>query len=79
MARVVQPPTLNLLPFEHNVDITISSNTYKTKTTLYKGDISLSLVMDEPHWYGITNILGKKSTVQDRERYEDVWYDVTKE
>jgi len=46
MARVSSPPHLNLLPFEHDVQITVSSNTYNVKTTLYKGDISLNLVMD---------------------------------
>ena len=78
MARVAQPPTINMLPFEQEVDMIISGNTYKTKTTLYKGDISLSLIMDQPHWYGITNILGKKTQVAGRWRYEDVWVDMTK-
>lgn len=75
MARVSQPPTINLLPFEQEVEITISSNKYKTKTTLYKGDIQLQLVMDQPHWYGITNILGKKDNSTGHERYIDVWKD----
>ena len=77
MARVAQPPVINLLPFEQDVEIKISSNTYNTKTTLYKGDIQLSLVMDEPFWYSIMNILGKKSVVSGRQRYEDVWNDIT--
>lgn len=76
MARVAQPPVINLLPFEQEVEINISSNIYKTKTTLYKGDIQLSLVMDQPHWYGVTNILGKKTIVAGRQRYEDIWDDV---
>ena len=81
MARVSQPPTINLLPFEQEVEITIFSNKYKTKTTLYKGDISLSLVMDSPHWYSIVNILGKKDTITDgtgtHERYINIWDDIT--
>lgn len=77
MARVAQPPQLNLLPFESNVTFKVSSVTRQTKTTLYKGDITLSLVMDEPHWYSIMNILGKKSDVGGHQRYEDVWTDVT--
>ena len=72
-ARVAEPPTLNLLPFEQEVEIVISSDTYKTKTTLYKGDIQLKFVMDEPHWYGLTNILGKKETESGRTRYVDKW------
>ena len=39
MARVSAPPTLNLLPFETDVKLSISSIEYSTKTTLYKGDI----------------------------------------
>jgi len=53
MARVSTPPVINLLPFEQNIEVLISGNPYKTKTTLYKGDIQLSLVMDSPHWYAI--------------------------
>ena len=78
MARVANPPTINMLPFEQEVEITISSNKYKTKTTLYKGDISLSLIMDQPYWYGLTNILGKKTEISNRQRYEDIWVDTTK-
>jgi len=53
LARVAEPPQISLLPFEDDVTITINSVQYKTKTTLYKGDIHLKLVMDEPHWYAI--------------------------
>lgn len=75
MARVAEPPTINLLPFEQDVTITISSVDYKTKTTLYKGDIQLSLIMDEPHWYALVNILGKPITRNNTVTYEDVWDD----
>jgi len=53
LARVAEPPQISLLPFEDNVEIVINNVTYPTKTTLYKGDINLTLVMDEPHWYAI--------------------------
>lgn len=77
MARVATPPTINLLPFEQDVEILISGKPYKTKTTLYKGDIQLSLVMDSPHWYAIQNILGEKVLKSDgKEYYEDVWRDL---
>lgn len=75
MARVAEPPTINLLPFEQDVTITISSVDYKTKTTLYKGDIQLSLIMDQPHWYALVNILGKPITRNNTVTYEDVWDD----
>ena len=75
MARVSAPPTLNLLPFETEVKLNISSNEYTTKTTLYKGDIQLSLVMDKPHWYAVTNVLGKKTNEGGHEHYVDLWTD----
>lgn len=72
LARVSSPPDLSLLPFEQPIDIKLSSVTYRTSTTLYKGEISLSLTMDEPHWYAIVNILG----IKDGNRYIDKWHDV---
>ena len=77
MARVAQPPTINMLPFEHDTQIVLSNDTYNVKTTLYKGDISLSLVMDQPHWYALTNILGKKVAGVDgnTDRFIDRWDD----
>ena len=73
LARVAEPPQISLLPFEDDVTITINSVQYKTKTTLYKGDIQLKLVMDEPHWYAIQNILGRKVTSNGTTRYIDYW------
>lgn len=73
LARVAEPPQISLLPFEDDVTITINSVQYKTKTTLYKGDIHLKLVMDEPHWYAIQNILGRKVKQNGTIRYIDYW------
>jgi len=72
LARVSDPPQFSLLPFESNTTIMISNVSYPVKTTLYKGEITLNLVMDEPHWYSIENILGKKI----ENRYIDMWTDV---
>ena len=78
MARVNKPPRINMLPFEQDTEITISGYQYKTKTTLYKGDIDLELVMDQPHWYAVTNILGKKESGNGGvQRYVDLWDDIT--
>ena len=74
LARVAQPPQLNLLPFETIVEVPILNTTYKTSTTLYKGDISLELVMDEPYWYAKQNVLG----IKDGTRYLDKWIDANK-
>ena len=49
--------------------MTISSDTYTTSTTLYKGEIELTLIADEPHWYAKQNLLG----FQENDRYVDEW------
>ena len=59
LARVAEPPHLDLLPFEEQVTHMINDEPHYTSTTLYKGNITLHLVMDESHWYSIMNILGK--------------------
>jgi len=69
LARVADPPQIELLPFEEKVEITINGIKYNTSTTLYKGDINISFVMDEPHWYAIVNILG----IKNGDFYEDKW------
>ena len=75
LARVAQPPELNLLPFEQPTTVIIVGQEYTTSTTLYKGEIQLSLVMDEPHWYALNNILGEKVERDNRVYYEDYWHD----
>lgn len=71
LARVAEPPLLSLLPFETHVTMTVGGHDYLVTTTLYKGDITLKLTMDEPHWYALDNILGKK----DNDRYIDYYTD----
>lgn len=80
MARVSTPPEMSLLPFESPITITINGLEYHTSTTLYKGTITLDFIMDSPHWYALTNILGKK-VEQDLDgqttfHYEDIWDDI---
>lgn len=58
-ARVMAAPELDLLPFEGEGTVKIAGKEYTTSTTLYKGQIKLSLVMDEPFWHSIINVLGK--------------------
>lgn len=72
IARVAQPPQLDLLPFEEKVLVKVSGYDYKTSTTLYKGHIVLSMIMDDPYWYSLTNILG----VKNGDHYIDYWEDV---
>jgi len=49
----------------------IDNSSYLVHTTLYKGNITLRLVMDYPFWHSKENILGIK--VDGGARYEDKW------
>lgn len=73
LARLADAPQLNLLPFEQEVEVKISGDSYTTKTTLYKGDIQIKFIMDQPHWYAKDNILGIKD--ESRNVYTNEWYD----
>ena len=84
LARVASPPQLKLLPFEEKVTIPIATGSaaaneqvtirnYSTSTTLYKGDIELELVLDEPFWYAKKNILGTQNTLEGY--YDENWID----
>ena len=65
LARINQPPVIRLLPFEKKVKFPIrqmninnsSSINYNTSTTVYKGFINLSFIMDDPYWYALNNVL----------------------
>ena len=57
LARVAEVPEYEMIPFEHPTVVKISGNEYTTSTTLYKGTMHLSLVMDDPFWYAISNLL----------------------
>ena len=57
LARVAEAPTYSLLPFGYSTTVTLAGKEYETKTTMYKGSISLHLVMDDPFWYSLTNFL----------------------
>ena len=72
MARVAEPPEISLLPFEYPTTVMIAGKPYATSSTLYKGDISLQFVMDEPYWYSKVNIFGFKD---ENDVYHDEWSD----
>lgn len=84
MARIANPPKLHLLAFEENVDVpfqlggnvegeAVTEVLYNTSTTVYRGEIDLEFVMDEPFWYAKQNILGKQNSTQGY--YEESWID----
>ena len=63
LARVSSVPAYNLIPFEHKTTVKLADNDYETSTTLYKGSISLELVMDDPFWYSLHSFLSYEHTV----------------
>jgi len=52
LARVAESPVLSFIPFEEETEIIINGYSYSTSTTVYRGEVLLSFVMDEPNWYG---------------------------
>lgn len=83
MARVSSTPKLQLLPFEQRVEMPFdvgnsddnfyTEKIYHTSTTLYRGEITLEFVMDEPFWYAKQNILGTQNVVEGY--YDSYWTD----
>lgn len=57
MARISGTPSMSVLPFEEREEVLLGSNTYTLKTTVYKGEISISFVMDYPFWYAKCNTI----------------------
>ena len=85
MARVAEPPQLSLLPFEGKSKMIVSDKEYTITTTLYKGEITLKLILAEPHWYALDNLLGKQVTEYSsitntyKTRYVDYWTNANNE
>lgn len=59
MARVAPTPEYSMLPFEQEVTVMIGGESCQTRTTLYKGSIRLSFIMEEPFWYSRATILDR--------------------
>ena len=49
-ARVSAPPELSLLPFEQKITQMIAGIAYETSTTVYRGDINITFIIDDPLW-----------------------------
>lgn len=56
-ARVAAPPSLSLLPFEKIEIRKVAGTDYEYSTTLYRGEISLSFVMDNPFWHSRNSVI----------------------
>lgn len=53
MARVSTTPVISMVPFEMEEEVLIGEQKFKTSTTVFKGDIVINFVMDEPYWYSL--------------------------
>ena len=71
LARIASAPRMKLTPFEHREKITIGGNNYPIITTLYKGEISLDFVMDEPYWYSKLSYVDELNEENLKLIYED--------
>lgn len=56
-ARIAEAPIFSFLPFEKKTSILIRGIEYETSTTVYRGEVSLSFIMDEPHWFSKLNFM----------------------
>lgn len=72
-ARISQPPVMSFIPFEHKISFMGGATEYETSTTLYRGEIQLSFVMDEPYWHSIVNMLDKYD--EDNDEYKIGYWD----
>jgi hypothetical protein len=71
LARVASAPRMKLTPFEHREEIEIGELKYPVITTLYKGEISLDFVMDDPHWYSKLSYVDELNEENLKLIYED--------
>lgn len=71
LARVSQVPVYSMIPFETEATTTINRQTYTTSTTLYKGEISLTFIMDKPFWYATSNLLNVFEDTQITSKWEN--------
>lgn len=55
MARIENAPQYNMLPFEKKITSVAFGRT--TSTTVYRGEITITFIMDDPYWYALTNML----------------------
>lgn len=60
LARVSSSPSISMIPYEEKITITIGGLKRETSTTVYKGEINLAFVMDEPYWYGRLSYMPEK-------------------
>lgn len=71
LARVASAPRIKLTPFKSEQQIKIKEISYPIVTTIYKGEISLEFVMDDPFWYSKLSYIDELSEENLKLVYED--------
>ena len=71
IARVATVPQISMIPFEMKKDVKVNGISYTVSTTEYKGDITLSLVTDDPFWYAKINVFGSFNVEMAQENWKD--------
>lgn len=59
LARIAAAPSISLLPFESETIFSIAGTARTVKTSLYKGEVRLNFVMDNPYWYSKSSFINK--------------------
>lgn len=67
LARVSQPPQLEMTPYEKKVVQKIAGEEFEFSTTEYKGNITLNFTMDYPYWESIENIITEYYNIVEEE------------
>lgn len=63
-ARIASTPQFSLLPFKRMEQLIIGESSYEVKTTIWKGSIDLSFVMDDPFWYSTVGIFSTDDLIK---------------
>ena len=72
MARVSEPPQYSFIPFEYLDNIKIGDNpSIEVSTTVYKGEVTLNFIADEPNWYSKLNYMPSYIDKNTLERLEE--------
>lgn len=64
-ARVSATPTISLLPFKEVSSILVGGQERQVNVNIYKGEISLSFIMDDPFWRSKAIYFNEKTTLND--------------
>ena len=57
MARVSDTPQYSFIPFEKIETYKVNLNTYNVSTTVFRGEVKLNFIMDNPNWYAKLNYM----------------------